>query len=148
MKEVIKEAGLKTADLFERPMVVERYAQAQARLAEARRLKQDREALAAASTPRAPAPAPKARRTIAESDDSDDDSVIDLTAEPKEFKPDLKRLKASGAARQPGTGRILAAATGLDRPWAEAPGLKATRRAGGVLWRRAIHGCSRGLTIH
>ena len=39
MKQTIKDAGLPTADLFERQHVEERYAQANARLAEAERLK-------------------------------------------------------------------------------------------------------------
>ena len=65
MKEIIRSAGLGVADLLERSDVEARYKQAQARLAEAERLEQQKNQ-------------PKKRRHIAEesSDDDDDGPMI------------------------------------------------------------------------
>ena len=54
MKQTIKDAGLPTADLFERKDVEERYAQAKARLAEAERLKRRSRDADGAPAPKAP----------------------------------------------------------------------------------------------
>ena len=58
MKEIIRSAGLATADLFDRAGIEARYAEAMARLDEAERLKAQ----------------PKKRRHVAESSDDDDDA--------------------------------------------------------------------------
>ena len=61
MKQTIKDAGLPTADLFERQHVEERYAQAKARLAEAERLKRrsrDADGAPAPKVPRVTPPRP------------------------------------------------------------------------------------------
>ena len=60
MKEVIRSAGLATADLLEKRDIEARYKQAQARLEEAERLEREKNQ-------------PKKRRIIEESSDDDDD---------------------------------------------------------------------------
>ena len=61
MKQTIKDAGLPTADLFERQHVEERYAQAKARLAEAERLKRRSRDDDGAPAPKSPRVTPPPR---------------------------------------------------------------------------------------
>ena len=63
MKEVIRSAGLATADLLEKRDIEARYKQAQARLEEAERLEREKNQ-------------PKKRRQIPESSDDDDDGPM------------------------------------------------------------------------